>query len=201
MPGLLQFFCSRTSWIIAADGAYTALKAAGLEPTAIVGDLDSLPNSVFTPSGVETVQYEDQDSTDFEKCLRYLSERGQTPQRISILGGFGARTDHWLSNLIVASKIAPEIKVAFFTESEQCHRVTPSAALSLDVPQGTTVSLFPFPTAGGLCTQSLKWDLPAEDLTLQNHFSQSNEVVITPCNIAISTGCLYVIVEYPVYAG
>lgn len=88
-------------------------------PNAIVGDLDSITNSVrthYSTLGVPVVEDSDQYSTDFTKCLRFLrghereivsgryassttATSNGTRLEIVILGGLGGRVDQAFSQI------------------------------------------------------------------------------------------------------
>lgn len=80
-------------------------------PQLICGDLDSLRPDVeryYSRCGVEIIdQSSDQDSTDFEKCIKMLQtldtwkekSREGEPWTIVALGAQGGRLDHILSNI------------------------------------------------------------------------------------------------------
>lgn len=86
-------------------------KRQSLDPTLIIGDLDSLLPSVrthFAKKGIEIVQDDDQYSTDFGKAHAWLrSQQGEGGERegdlemgkqdIVVLGGLGGRVDQGLS--------------------------------------------------------------------------------------------------------
>ncbi|KAE8150232.1 thiamine pyrophosphokinase [Aspergillus avenaceus] len=103
---------------VCADGGanhfYEMMKARGREnigqiPNTIIGDLDSIHADIrahYEKLGVHVLEDADQYSTDFTKCLRYLSSyraelTGQPREALDvlILGGLGGRVDQAFSQI------------------------------------------------------------------------------------------------------
>ncbi|MEO0388095.1 MAG: hypothetical protein AAF281_11280 [Pseudomonadota bacterium] len=76
--------------LIAADGGAETARTFNKTITAIVGDLDSVVNDEYwRNSGIPILEFEAQDSTDFEKCL------AATAAPLTLAVGFiGGRVDH-----------------------------------------------------------------------------------------------------------
>ena len=95
----------QASVVIACDGAVEALDKAGITPTAIVGDLDSIP-SRFREQYADRIHIvEDQEINDLTKSVRFAHRSGQ--QEILILGATGLREDHTLGNISLLMDYAP----------------------------------------------------------------------------------------------
>ena len=79
----------QASVVIACDGAVEALDKAGITPTAIVGDLDSIP-SRFREQYADRIHIvEDQEINDLTKSVRFAHRSEQ--QEVLILGATGLR--------------------------------------------------------------------------------------------------------------
>ena len=96
--------------IIAADAGLEACHTAGLLPTDILGDFDSLGNpdllDDYHKRGVPVRSFpERKDDTDTDLALHYAADLGA--DRIVLLGGTGTRLDHTLANVF---------NLAFLTE-------------------------------------------------------------------------------------
>ena len=95
----------QASVVIACDGAVEALDKAGITPTAIVGDLDSIP-SRFREQYADRIHIvEDQEINDLTKSVRFAHRSGQ--QEVLILGATGLREDHTLGNISLLMDYAP----------------------------------------------------------------------------------------------
>ena len=81
--------------VIAADGGYASLEAAGIVPDIAVGDFDSLG---FVPAGVEVLRHPpEKDDTDMMLAICKGLELGYS--RFLIYGGLGGRFDHSMANI------------------------------------------------------------------------------------------------------
>ena len=95
----------QASVVIACDGAVEALDKAGITPTAIVGDLDSIP-SRFREQYADRIHIvEDQEINDLTKSVRFAHRSEQ--QEVLILGATGLREDHTLGNISLLMDYAP----------------------------------------------------------------------------------------------
>jgi len=90
--------------VVAADGGADLCRAAGREPDAIVGDLDSIRD----PSGL--VRDEDQDTSDADKLLAYFEREGAAA--VTLIGVEGDRLDHVLGTLYSCARSSLSCRLA-----------------------------------------------------------------------------------------
>ena len=86
--------------IIAADSGYLKAAPLGVAPHILVGDFDSIPEDAMPKEGEvpEIIKAPcEKDETDTMLACEIAIERGCTS--ICIVGGFGGRCDHELSNI------------------------------------------------------------------------------------------------------
>ena len=98
--------------IVCCDGAAEKLLRFGLEPDAIVGDLDSLAVKLQEKYAGKIIHIAEQESNDLSKAFRYC--RSQNYENVVILGATGKREDHTLGNLSLLAMYAkelPDIKI------------------------------------------------------------------------------------------
>lgn len=90
--------------IICADGGVRHAAALRVQPSFVVGDMDSLPRPL--PRWRRTVYWCDfsEESNDFEKALRVAAGLGCC--RAEVFGALGGQLDHELVNLAVAERWA-----------------------------------------------------------------------------------------------
>lgn len=153
--------------LVAADGGAAAALEAGWEPRAVIGDMDSLDARTRAALPAESLYHiAEQDSTDFEKCLRTVS----APYLLGI-GLTGARLDH---ELAVLSSLAghPEPPCILLAEQDLCCLAPRELALSL--PVGTRVSLFPLAPVRGR-SSGLRWPLEGLNFAPDGRVGTSNE--------------------------
>ncbi|MPQ92316.1 MULTISPECIES: thiamine diphosphokinase [Thioclava] len=150
--------------LVAADGGGDRALAMGLEPEAVIGDLDSLSDAARATLGPRVHPVAEQDSTDFAKCL----QRIKAPF-ILALGFTGMRLDHTLAAM--TDLIRTPHRVVMLAEEEVIFRCPPS--LSLDVTEGTRVSLFPFGEVKAR-SEGLQWPLDGIGFTPAERVGTSN---------------------------
>ena len=152
--------------LVAADGGANSCIAAGVEPCAVVGDLDSITQETRAalPES-RIIEYADQDITDFEKCLRLLDAP------FVIATGFtDGRLDHTLAVFSVLARcIGPPTIVLGI---EDVAFAAPSQ-LVLDLPDRTRFSLFPMTSVKGSST-GLRWPIDGLKLDPLGRLGTSN---------------------------
>lgn len=162
----LAWSISRAPCIAAADGGAETLVAAGYVPEAVIGDLDSLSDAALAKLPKEIVHYvDDQDSTDFEKCLSRI-----TAPFIIGLGFLGGRLDHTMAAL---STLARDRVRCILLGSSDVVFAAP-ALLRLNLSPGTRVSLFPMGPVGGR-SQGLRWPIDGMRFDPGGRIGTSNE--------------------------
>ena len=86
--------------VVGADGGGERLLAAGIEPDAVVGDLDSLSAAAQKQLSDRLVRDTGPDSSDLEKAVAWAWARGADD--IVVVGWSGSRLDHTLAALALA---------------------------------------------------------------------------------------------------
>jgi thiamine pyrophosphokinase len=150
------------------------------------------PGSEFPQ--LKVVQLDDQDTTDFEKALHWIKHNTKTKNLI-ILGGLGKRTDHLMTNLLVASVADQSLEITFDDDQEWMRRVTPSCPLTLLGRKGATVSILPICESSGVTTKGLQWELDCETIGGSKIVGQSNICQSDSVEIHCSTGTFFVFLE------
>ncbi len=151
--------------LVCADGAANDASELGLEPDLIVGDLDSISTAVRERFPEKLVRIDDQDTTDFDKCL----SRVAAPLLVCI-GFTGFRLDHELAALASLAKYTTH-PALLVTRYEVCFRVP--RTLEMQIPENTTVSLFPFSSVSAR-SKGLKWPLDGLELHPSGMIGTSN---------------------------
>jgi len=162
---LLELVKGEFRHVVAADGGVQAIARFGLEPDAIIGDMDSTPPEYRQKYQSVLHSIAEQDSTDFEKCL----SRIKAPLLIGI-GFLGGRLDHELAALNALVK-SPQA-LLLVGEADLVFRLPESLDLSL--PPGTRISFFPMGEVRGIRSEGLEWPLeglllsPARNISISN---------------------------------
>jgi thiamine pyrophosphokinase len=153
--------------LVAADGAAGRALAAGRMPDAVIGDFDSIrpEDAARIPPG-RLHRIEEQDSTDFDKCLRHI----RAPFVLAA-GFMGARRDHELSAYNALVRRADQ-RVMMVGEQDVCF-VAPRE-LRIELAPATRVSLFPLAPVSGRSV-GLRWPIDGIAMAPDGRVGTSNE--------------------------
>ncbi len=178
-----EFFL-RNLPIVAADGAFLKLQKMNIKPHITIGDFDSVCKEDLLD--YDHLHLPDQSSSDFQKCLSYMTEENLLPA--IIVGVHGGFVDHIIQNINIFLKTdsafyAPPI-YGFTIKNREVQRIT--------VKKGQKISLLGMPSAI-VDTEGLKWDLHRSELTFPGRsacFNRANQDFV---DITVHEGCLLVL--------
>ncbi len=145
----------RARRIVCCDGAARKLRDFGLEPAAVVGDMDSLPATIRRAYGSRVVRDAGQDDNDLSKAFRYCLQQGW--RNLVVLGATGLREDHTLGNISLLADFAREARVIMLTDTGEFRPLLKSSRLPCKPGQG--VSIFSFDPATAITSRGLKYPL------------------------------------------
>lgn len=184
--------------LIAADGGLTFLYEAGLTPSCILGDFDSVDRRILeyyrTEKQVPIRTYNPKkDAADTEIALRTAIEEGAS--EICILGATGSRIDHVLANIqILNIALRFNIPCSLLDEHNKIWLTDRSVAISRQGQYGNYISLFPIGgPVKGLTLEGFLYPLRDHELTCDSSLSVSNEIVGEWGSISFAKGTLAVI--------
>lgn len=130
--------------VIAVDGGARNALEAGVTPDTVIGDLDSLPESIaagLRQRGTQFITYPThKDETDLELAIRHALERGATD--IVILCGLGDRWDQSLANMLLLT--LPELRdvpARIVDERHAMRAIAGGATVRIEGLAGDTLSL------------------------------------------------------------
>ncbi|OUS06835.1 thiamine diphosphokinase [Rhodobacterales bacterium 52_120_T64] len=161
---LLALAVAHGTTVIAADGGVHRAQNLGVTVDHVIGDMDSVDLSKV--DGPQMHPIAEQMSTDLDKCLRSCD----APYFIGV-GFLGGRLDHQMAachSLVEAS----DRQVVLIGEEDLCFLAPFS--LSLILPVGTRVSLFPMGEVEGNSV-GLKWPIHAYRFSPALMIGTSNE--------------------------
>ncbi len=167
-PVVLAAAMAAAEVVVAADGGADRVLAAGRMPDAVYGDLDSLSAQArgrLSPGVLRPVA--EQDSTDFDKCLRHI----EAPLVLGY-GFLGARLDHELAAMHVLVARAAQ-RCLLVGEVDVVCLCPPR--LEIDLPPGLRFSLFPMGAVGGR-SEGLRWPVDGLAFSPAAMIGTSNEV-------------------------
>jgi len=151
--------------MIAADGAANTLVQAGIIPEFVVGDLDSVEEVTLSAlHGIaELVHDHDQDTTDFEKALRF-AERMMW-KRLCIIGIHGGDFEHTLNNWSVLVRMGRSLHLTAYDRGR--YAIPMYESFSYHALENELLSLVPQPHAR-ITTSGLVWNI-TDDLLALGH--------------------------------
>lgn len=167
-PAALAQAVGAASVVVAADSGAERVLALGRMPDAVYGDMDSLDPAAqarLDPGVLRRVP--EQDSTDFDKCLRHV----EAPLILGY-GFLGNRLDHQLAAMTVLSG-RPE-KRCLLIGTHDVVVLCPSE-IALELPPGARLSLYPLAPVTGR-SEGLRWPIDGLGFAPDGVIGTSNEV-------------------------
>lgn len=160
--GIPLLYLMEARHIICCDGSAKSLIAAGLEPEAIIGDLDSLDTGIAERFAERLHKESEQDTNDLTKAVRWCINKRY--KEIVILGATGKREDHTIGNISLLAEYAKEINVIMVTDTGTFIPLLKSSVVK-SFP-GQQVSVFSVNPETEITSGGLKYRL--ENLKLKN---------------------------------
>lgn len=179
----LEIYCADGAWNQLANDTYFAEKV-----TAVIGDGDSIAEDV----SMTFIQLGDQDTTDFEKVLDLLYQKGI--EKIYVFGGGGGEMDHYLSNLSVMFRYQSQFELCMIDRYGRSFFIPQQWKAKVRV--GAMVSVMPFPYAHSVVYQGLMYPLMGEDLDVATRTGVRNCAVAEDISIEYNEGQLLVFVAH-----
>lgn len=153
--------------IVAADSGADRLLRLGVQPEAVIGDMDSISPAARGQLRGRLFPIAEQETTDFDKALRLIA----APFVLG-LGFAGARVDHGLA--VLNGLVRHPDRRCFILGPRDVTFLCPPE-LRLDLPANTRLSLFPMGPVGG-SSEGLRWPLQGLDFAPDGMIGTSNAV-------------------------
>ena len=166
--------------LVAADGGVNYLKYGKHIPAYILGDCDSVEDmKKWEAKGTKILKITEQDSTDFEKCIRSI----KAPKFIGL--GFAAeRLDHFLA---VCSALIKFDKIIFIVGDRDLIFHLPNK-FNFDLPMHSRVSLYPLREISSMSSKGLKYPLKGIKFSPTDRIGTSNLSVCNQIEISYKGG-------------
>lgn len=196
--GGLDFYDGKftgTEIILCADGGANYAYKLGWQPSAIVGDMDSIRPEVkkyFTDLGIPFKQLPcRKDETDTQAVLNLAVTMGA--REITMLGSMGKRLDHTLANIYSGMALIRQgIKIRHLTP-EYCLYLVHSE-IEVIGEKGDLVSILALTdTAYAVTISGFEYPLQKVNLEKSNPFAVSNVLNDSKGIIAVQEGVLAVL--------
>jgi len=184
----IKEYCKNSDFIIAADNGLSILDKLNITPDLIIGDLDSVPESVLKKyKNIPLEKYpKEKDLTDSEISLQKAISLN--PKRISLLAMTGSYFDHSLANIVnLFRNYKPGIETEVITHNATIFSVTSKREFS--GLAGRRFSLFPFGKISGISITGTKYPLKNSNFEATD-YSISNVIEENRYSIEIKNGFL-----------
>lgn len=178
-PNVLSEALNYGKTVVCADGGANFAAAHGLNPVAIIGDMDSISEESRMRYADVLHEISEQDSTDFDKALRNIV----APLVLGV-GFLGDRLDHALAALHVLLKY-PDKSVILLGDHDLLFLAPPKLHLSLDV--GSRISLLPIARTR-VDTKGLRWNVADQVMSMTHFIGSSNEAAEPDLEIESGAG-------------
>ena len=143
--------------IVCCDGSTQSLLLAGLQPDAIVGDLDSLNNELISRFADRIFLDENQDTNDLTKAVLWCNEMGY--KDIVIVAATGKREDHTIGNISLLVEYTRDMNVLMVTDTGILRPLLKSSKISSF--QGQQISIFSIDPETKVTSHGLRYPLNA----------------------------------------
>ena len=176
--------------IIAAEGGYKYLLSAGITPDIIIGDFDSLGETLEGENIIKLNPVKD--ITDLHAATDIGFEKGYT--EFVIYGALGGRFDHSLANIQLIARLSQSGCNAVIRDGKTVVTAITDGAINFDSSCRGYASVFSHSDkCENVCIRGLKYNL--ENAELSNNFSLgvSNEFIGINSEIIVGKGTAIII--------
>lgn len=184
--------------VIAADGALDHALDAGLQPAALVGDLDSIsPDGLAWAEEHSAIRRFEPDKEHTDTELALATAVGLDPARLTLMSGGGDRIDHTVA--AIGALGHPSLTSIPTIDGWWGHQrlavVHGPGRAQLELPIGTTVSLLALHgPCGGVSVTGVRWPLDDAELAPMHGLGVSNVVVEPQVDVTVIAGVVTVFV-------
>lgn len=190
---------NKNDFFVCVDGGVKHCFAAGFQPKLVVGDMDSiddtLSNAIKSSDVVQLTFPSEKDASDLELTLHHLSTLAI--ESVVVLGASGGRTDHAFYNwLLIGSHYWPfTMRVIDSTVDAYC--VNQSKPLNLIVTSGTVFSVAAVGVAAtGVCVSGACYPLKNAVLAVGSTLGLSNETSSESLHVSVEDGTAMVMLVH-----
>jgi len=150
----------QAKYIICCDGAIDQLSKNNIEPSAIVGDCDSLSEENKLKYKDILFKNSDQETNDLTKAVQFCIKNNRND--ITILGATGKRDDHTIGNISLLSEYVDHVNVSLITDYGVFTPIKETSGFESFA--GQQVSLFSM-EGGTITTHNLKYPVTGYTFT------------------------------------
>lgn len=159
-----KYLLSTADILICCDSALDTALRHGLEPAAVVGDLDSAGVKMLKSFTGKIVHVSEQDDNDLTKAMHYTVDTYQHIESIAIFGATGKHEAHTIGNLSLLMEYERiwkfwEKNIDVQIVSDYCTAFAVGQSCALQVGEGRKVSLFCTDPTLRIHSTGLQWPL------------------------------------------
>lgn len=190
-------------YCIAVDGGYLYCKIAGIEPDLLVGDMDSVDESVrgeienlmkAEPNRVVLLKPEKND-TDTLAALRIALNKGY--RDFMLYGAMGGRLEHTIANIQCLIFLKSQGAKAYIMDADVMMTVIKNETVRFNKNMEGYLSLFALEEkARGVTITGMKYALDRAEVTNDYPIGISNEFTGEEGQITVEDGTLLLIVRW-----
>lgn len=188
---------------IAVDGGYLYCKMLGMEPDLVIGDMDSMDESVY--GDIERMQAEtpekvcvlnpEKDDTDTLAAIRIGLEKGY--RQFRIYGALGGRVEHTIANIQCLSYLKNQGAKAYIMDANIMMTVIKNETVHFNKAMEGYMSLFALgEKAEGVTINGMKYLLENAVVTNDYPVGISNEFIGEEGEVTVKNGMLLLIVTW-----
>lgn len=173
-----RYLIRTADFIICCDGALKkfirnskAIFGTERLPDRVIGDMDSLPESLRKKYSDIMVKIDEQEHNDQTKAFRWAMENLEGMESITILGATGQREDHTIGNISLLMEYArmydlegAGIQVQMITDHATVVAVTDT--VEMDCGEGRQISIFSPDNTLKIKSEGLRWK--TDDVVFDN---------------------------------
>ena len=178
--------------VVALDGAANRLIGKNMTPDVLLGDLDSVSESVLEQckaSGVTIVHAPDQQSSDISKGLEWV-QRTYPDSEVDIIGVEIGRYDHHLAAYSALFECNSDATILL--DGWQARRVSQTPT-NIETEPNSIISLIPFGIVTGASIKGCQFSLDNETLTTGTR-GISNIATGTSISVSVESGDLLLLI-------
>lgn len=181
--------------LLAVDGGLDQALGAGLAPSGVIGDLDSVSAAglAWAEENATIARHPaDKDQTDTELALAFAAD--MTPARLTLVGG-GDRLDHTVAAIgaLGHRRLTSITRLDAWWNGEHLDVLHGPGSVELSLRPGSTLSLLAMHgPCRGVSITGVRWPLDRADLAPNVGLGVSNEVTEGTVSLRLSAGVLTV---------
>ena len=183
---------SKSKNIICLDGAVNNLIKNNLEPTIIIGDLDSIDSNLIETYSEIIIETPNQNKNDLEKGLDWLDDKGYSD--VTIMGATGFRDDHTLSNIFIIMEKNYKMNIKVITDYGTFQIIKGHKNISSF--KGQPVSLFTLKKDSKITTSNLKYQFNKKGLS-SLFYGALNESTSSSFSVEVDQGAILIYTAHP----